>query len=830
MAGSVRGTSLAVCVGVVLGVCELFGVEVLGDRVWAAAPQLNLITPRGVQRGVETEVTFHGARLEDVQQVLSYQAGLEPIDLQLVNPQQVKVKLKVAADCPLGTKHLRLRAASGLSDMRTLRVGALPVVAEAEPNSEFSTPQAVPFNVTVEGSVANEDVDYYVVEAKQGDRITAEVEAIRLGDSLFDVYVAILNEARFELSTSDDAALVYQDGIASVIAPADGKYFVQIRESSFGAGNYYRCHIGSYPRPFAVVPAGGRPGSTVQLKFFGDVAGALTKDVTLPSSIEHEFAVFAEDEKGISPSGLKFRLSDLDNVIEVEPNDAAAQATAATTNSIAFNGLIGAPGDVDHFAFTATKGQVFDIQVYARRLRSELDSLLYVHNAAGGILAGNDDTGGPDSFQRFAVPEDGTFLVSVRDHLLRGGDGFHYRIELAPVTPQLDLSVNEFVQYVEPKLAVPQGNRFPVLINASRRDFGGPLEFLGENLPAGVTIESYALAPDLAVAQVLLVAAADAPLATNLSQIVGRLADPNQPSLVVTGKTRQDCIMVRGQNQIPFFVETLPALPVTVTQSVPFTLQVVEPKAPLVQNGTMRLKVVATRAEGFTAPIKVELLLNPPGVNSSREASIAEGQTETFIDINAAGNAQVKEHLIAVRGDATVGNGPVTVSTPFAKLRVAEPYVKLTFEQAAVEQGQQTELAVAVETATPFEGTAQVTLYGLPNKVTTTPLDLTKDVKELVFPVKAEADAPPGTNKSLFCQVVVMEQGEPVVHNIGSGTIRIDQPLPPKANPPPMPVVQAPPPEPKPDQPPPKRLTRLEQLRLEAKQRLEAAQSGSGSN
>ena len=52
----------------------------------------------------------------------------------------------------------------------------------------------------------NEDVDYYVVEAKKGERITAEVEGIRLGLTLFDPYVAILDAKRFELASSDDAA------------------------------------------------------------------------------------------------------------------------------------------------------------------------------------------------------------------------------------------------------------------------------------------------------------------------------------------------------------------------------------------------------------------------------------------------------------------------------------------------------------------------------------------------------------------------------------------------------------------------------------------------
>jgi len=461
----------------------------------AAAPQLSRITPRGAQRGTEVELTFTGQRLDDAQQLMIYEPGLDVLEFKVADDKTVKVKVKIAPDCVLGTKHMRLRGASGLTDMRTFRVGALPTVAEAEPNSEFAKPQPVPLNCTVEGTITNEDVDYFVVEAKKGDRITAESEGIRLGDSLFDVFVAIFNEERFELSTSDDAALVYQDGIASIVAPEDGRYIVQIRESSYGAGNIYRLHIGSYPRPTAIVPAGGKPGETVEVTFLGDIAGAQTRPIPLPATIDSEFAVFAEDDQGVSPSGLKFRLSPLDNVIEQEPNNAVAQATKGPAPA-ALNGVLQEKGDSDFFGFTATKGQVYDVHVYGRRLRSEIDPVLTIHNSQGGNIAANDDTGGPDSYLRFSVPADGEYFVSVRDHLGRGGQAFHYRVELTPVAPTLTCSINEFVQYVEPKLNVPQGNRFPVLITATRRDFGGPLEFVGENLPPGVTVEAVALAAD----------------------------------------------------------------------------------------------------------------------------------------------------------------------------------------------------------------------------------------------------------------------------------------------------------------------------------------------
>lgn len=36
---------------------------------------------------------------------------------------------------------------------------------------------------------------------------------------------------------------------------------------------------------------------------------------------------------------------------------------------------------------------------------------------------------------------------------------------------------------------------------------------------------------------------------------------------------------------------------VGVTEKVPFSIRMVQPRVPLIRNGTMRLKVIATRAE-----------------------------------------------------------------------------------------------------------------------------------------------------------------------------------------------------------------------------------------
>src|SRR5262249_11492276 len=258
-------------------------------------------------------------------------------------------------------------------------------INEVEPNNDFKAPQAIPMDVTVTGIADSEDVDYFVVSAKKGERISVEVEGLRLGISEFDPYVAIMNEKRFELGASDDAARVWCDGFTSIIAPEDGKYIIQVRESAY-AGNggcIYRLHVGHFPRAKAVLPAGGKPGESVAVRWIGDPAGETTSTVKLPPTAERDFGIQRQDDKGLSPYRNSSRLTSLANVIEKEPNDDQEHSTPFEAPG-ALNGVIEKPGDTDHFVFKATKGQVFDVHCYARRIRSPLDSVMYLAKKGGG--------------------------------------------------------------------------------------------------------------------------------------------------------------------------------------------------------------------------------------------------------------------------------------------------------------------------------------------------------------------------------------------------------------------------------------------------------------
>jgi len=813
----------------------------------AANPSLSSIAPNGGKRGGDIEVQINGRALSDAPELVFYLPGIkvksiEPIkdkDGKVTNENACKAVLTIAPDCRLGGHPFRIRTASGLTDMPILfSVGNLDVVDEKEPNSEFATPQEIPLGVTINGSIGNEDVDYFAVTAKKGDRISAEVEGIRLGRGIFDPYCAILDADRFELARSDDSAMAWYDCTCSVIAPADGKYIVLVRESTFVGGSNYRMHIGKFPRPTAMVPAGGKPGQTLDVTLLGDPSGPIKQKYTVPAKPEFLSSTYAIDDKatpyyptdahGVAPSPLVFRVSDLNNVVEAEPNDEPAKATSCEA-PIAMNGVIEKPRDVDCFQFKGSKGTSYDIRVYARNLRSPLDSVLTVTRLSNGQSLGtNDDSGGPDSYLRVNIPADDTYVVQIKDMLDQGGSDYAYRAEVTPVENRVLLTFAEKALYIDTTMAVAKGNRGALMVNVQRVGVNGDLKFDLRNVPKGVTVETLPVLANMQSVPVLFSAAPDAPVGASLVAMGAKSDDPKTPPFVSYAK--QVSSMIRGGNNQPVFTQTIHGLTTGVIEKVPFKIEIVEPKVPLVKNGSMELKVRVQREKDFKAPISIRMLYLPTGIGASSSATIKEGEVEGVLPITAGGNAEIKDWKIVVLGTATVGNGPVEVASQFATLKVGQPFFDFALKPTAGEQGKPVSFLAQITNNVEFTGKAKAVLVGLPAEAVCPEIEITKDSTEAVFNVSTTAKTPAGRHKAIYVNLIVMKDGEPVSHTFGPGEIRVDAPLPPKVAKP-APAAAAPKPAPvavvaKPAAP--KVLSRLEMLRQQKKE--EAAAPAAGNN
>lgn len=793
---------------------------ILAGTLQAATPELRIVLPRGGQRGTELDITLEGQRLADAQEILLYSPGITVTKLEVVKPDQVKVHIQIAKEAAIGEHQLRVRAASGISELRTFYVGPFPIIESKKPNNDFAQPQKIDLNVTVAGVIENEQVNYFAVEGKKGQRITAEVHGMRLGAVLFDPYVAILDTKRFELAVSDDTALAMQDSIASALAPADGTYVIQIRETSYGGGgdNRYLLHVGNYPRPLTVYPLGGKCGEDLAVQFLADVGGPIAQTIKLPAIPTRLIELLPEQNGLTSPSPNFVRASPFPNVLEVEPNNDAATATRYEGElPVAFNGIVNQPGDVDFFRFKAKKDQALDIHVIARQLRSPLDSVLTLYNAQGGGMASNDDSGGPDSYLRFSAPSDGEYVVSVTDHLHQGGPDYTYRIEITPVKPTLALSIPEVNVNSQERqtIAIPRGNRFATLVRGTRTDFGGELTLSSPDLPNGVKMLGENMAANLDVVPVVFEAAADAPVAGKLCELS---AKPGNPKIDVQGHFNQHVDLVVANNNQALYVSRTDKLAVAVTAEAPFKLHIIQPKVPLVQGGEMKLKVVAERAPNFKAPISVRMLFNPPGVNAVPSVDMPGDKSEIDYPLSAQDDAQIRKWKICVLGVGD-SSGPLWVSSELNELEVAPAFVQVKLEMAAAERGKPALLSCAIDQKVKFDGPATVKLMGLPTNTSAADQQITAADKRVTFTVMTDEKSPLGQQQTLFCQVIVMRDGEPIVHNQARGSVlRIDPPPPPKSNAPAV-VAAPPPPPPKPVATAERPLTRLEKLRLEAGQK-----------
>jgi hypothetical protein len=746
---------------------------------WAVAPSLVSVTPAGGQRGTTAEVSLRGDRLADIAEIFFYSPGLTAEKLVPSGEKQVKATIAIAPDCRVGEHALRVRTAGGVSALRLFYVGPFPNVAEKEPNNERAKAQPIALNTTVEGTIASEDIDCFAVEAKQGRRLSVEIEGARLGRTMFDPVITIQDAGGRTLATSDDTPLLGHDGFVSLIAPADGTYLVQVRDMVFsGNGHAYRLHVGDFPRPAAIFPLGGQPGEKLEARFLGDSAGEFAQTVSLPAAPTEKFGALAAHE-GTAPSPNWLRVSPLPNATWVQPASTPAKAPLLNLPApVAFNGILETKGSAAFFRVAAKKDQNLDFTVWARRLGSPLDSVLTVLDEKGKSLGSNDDAAGnPDSTVRVRIPADGNYTVKVADQLGRGGPLHTYRVEIAEVKPVVVLSIPDTARYdneTRKSIVVPRGNRFAVLMNLARDGFNGDLNLVFAGLPAGITAQADTVPGSLSAVPVVFESTAEAPIAGSLLVPAVKAADTVKPAEVAS-RFRHTVEWVRIQNATVYVQSEVDQIAAAVVEEVPFSVRIVEPKVPLVQTGEMALQIVAERRDGFDEPITVKMLWNPPGVTSLPDVVIPKGATTVAYKLNSSNKAETRPWKIAVIAGATVKGGTAYVSSQLAPLEVASPYLAGKIDVAKVERGQTGKMTCVLDQKIPFEGTAVVRLIGLPDGISAEPVEITKDSKSAVFEVVTTEKSPAGNHKNIACSVVITREGEPITHLIAQGSmLRVD--------------------------------------------------------
>ncbi|WP_425614449.1 hypothetical protein NA78x_004317 [Anatilimnocola sp. NA78] len=208
-------------------VLEIRDVRYQGNQYWEYAievspqPVVESVFPLGVARNATTELKGAGFLLAD-----------KPLSVQL------------PADAPLGQQWLQATSDERTTSPFAVEVTDLPLVAElADENNSAEKAQSITVPAGVNGRLGAEgDVDYFAFDAKKGDAYSLEIVARRRNSQL-DSHLRLLNEKGAQLQLSDDLKLGkrnFSDSwLENWIAPADGKYFIDIRDVHLRGGDRF---------------------------------------------------------------------------------------------------------------------------------------------------------------------------------------------------------------------------------------------------------------------------------------------------------------------------------------------------------------------------------------------------------------------------------------------------------------------------------------------------------------------------------------------------------------------------------------------------------------
>lgn len=778
---------------------------------------LSPISPPGGKRGTDVTVTLRDDNIASFQELITYQPGLSLSDLK-VNEKDNKLAtatLHIAPDATLGEHSIRIRTAHDISYARSFWVGPFPSVKSAESEENPNPIQRVELNTTVQGTITLEDVDIFVVTLKKGQRLSVEAEAMRLGRVLFDAYIAVLDAENSEIASCDDSTFLKTDPFVSFIAPEDGDYRIVIREAAYEGGetSQYRLHIGTFPRPTAVFPTGGKPGETLNLTFIGDPTGPFAQTVTLPSVPSPDFAIHPVQNGETAPSPVPFVISPLEHSSQAANNTALNLAHPFPPIPSAVDGILDATAPQRWFSFTAKKGQNLDIRVIARSLGSPLDSVLSVRDAKyQNLITSDDDQLSPDSFIKWTCPEDGMYYLLLRDQLARTGPDFTFRIEIENRRPVISASLPLAERNESQKdkfFVIPRGNRSAAVIQLKRENTACDIAFETVDLPPGIRMITPPVPNSLNSFPVIFEADPDAPLGSSLQAFTIRATGEKAPENL-TGALSDTVHHIEVNNEGTYHSFSSDRIPTAVTEAVPFTIGLTQPAVPIVRNGKLMLGIQVTRSGDFKGKITAKFPWFPPGITGPVTVEIPPEKSEAEYELNASADAAAGIWQVCVTAAADTPNGRRTVSSHFVPLIVAEPYLSFTLDLAAGRIGEPSALLAKIEQLREFSGEATAELLSLPFGVTSSPVKFTNDQSEITFPLTIAADAKPGKTTGLLCKVLVLENGGMVNHQTGQGgTLRID-PAPKKEEAKPAPKPQ---PEVADGKPPAKPLSRLEQLR-----------------
>lgn len=796
----------------------LFACFVFSLSANAGVKNIEQTIPRYGQNGTTVEVEIHGVAIDDPREIIFFRPGIRAYDFRKAEKQPsrrnfahggyldsaIACKFEISADCPPGEYPFRLLTATQLSHLGTFHVSPFRIVEEApEPNNSIGEAMPVQPNVTVNAVLGHAPEDYYRVPMKAGQRLSVEVDSVRIadqnyGDSEFDLAVRIIDAEGHELASNDDNSLHIQDPVVSTEIARDGDVFVIVHRSvSAPSQTSYSLHIGTNRRPLVAYPPGGQSGEIQTVRMIGDALGDFDATLDVPDE-RGNFAYF-----GNAPSPVTLRSSPYPNLLE----GSSAETNTVADLPIALNGVIDRYDDTDLFELNVRKGKSLHVRVFSAALGSPIDPVIRVRNALGEIELEADDArltdrdvfgtsyraggGRPeilDPSVMWTPKTDGPYVLEVSDSSGKGGPTGVYRVEIeSPRTVVQTVLWSKTFDWTESTrvtgLAVPKGGRHTVNVSLPSGQWNSPdcdFDLVANGLPNGVRMIAPRVPKGSTFWPVQFVANANAQTG---GAVITISAKPVDSSIAVESRSQENIPFLNHPGGDSLHYVQVDRYVMGVTDPVPFTIDIQQPKAALVRGGELPIAVKITRREGFNGPIEYSVRFVHGAVSFQPPTTIPPGETESILRLSASPGAPLGKQPLAVNARSlesdlprSMGAGDLRASSEIVPFTIAEPYVELVSQPESVRRGHRKKFVWQVKHKTPFEGTARVKLLGLPKGVSVVGGDpkLTRETQEATFELEATGEALLGQVSGLGCEVIVTVAGQEVTQRTGKGSLRID--------------------------------------------------------
>jgi hypothetical protein len=743
----------------------VFACAVGAAAVQAQSPGLTEVFPGGGKRGTAVDAVFTGSNLLNPIAVISN----SPCRAEIVaeagkkSATAVPVRITIPADCPTDVFEFRIVTAGGISGPRMFSVDTLPELNEAEPNETPAAGQAVTLPAVINGRSSGTDVDCFKFTAKAGERIAFEAIVRDFGSGIDPVLTLYqLRDGRFvDIADNEQSPATAGKARFELVMPVDGTYVVEIREGTFKGvgGSQYRLRIGDFSAALAAYPSGGKRGSQVKVSAVGGPSSAgVEHTLTVPADAPTgRINVRIPDRHGRPAAQVPFAVGDFDEVLEVEPNNDVKKPQPIAATPVVINGRIQARGDVDCFGIGMKKGQTLVFKLDARRLDSPLDSVLTVADAAGKVLASNDDDGPqPDSRVSFTAPADGVFTVAVRDVNYRGGVEWVYRLTVSPARPDFSISVDADA------LSASPGGAALLVVTAARSNYTGPIGIEVVGLPEGVRLQPE---PVIAAGQTTclttLVPGPGVRAAGSAVRVVGT-AEADGVKLRRTA-TARIVYVPGGKGQPPLLSRETADLGFAVRGKSAYTIAAKSPELVVVPGmGATRIPVTMKRLEGAPDAVNLSAAGLPAGITvDPKTSNIAKGAAEGGVAVTVTDKAPPGKYTVAVTAVGPApkvkgggGGGPAPTGEVLEATPAFTLYVKRAFELSAAPPAitlapeGAAEINVKLVRNGPFADAVNLTVAGLPAGVTAAAATIPKGADEAKIVLTAAKDAKPGSGKA----------------------------------------------------------------------------------